>query len=98
MPCCRSRKVEGSSFLFDAQISGPAITHNTQLPEGLWAVIVALIRAYEASRAEAGWVDPAQYPVDQPGPLRGDYAPGRDLKFEPLGLMPEDAEGFVAIT
>merc|ERR1719460_1876273 len=26
--------VEGSSFLFDAQISGPAITHFTQVPDG----------------------------------------------------------------
>merc|ERR1712127_136640 len=31
-------KVEGSSFLFDAQISGPAITHITQVPDGFWAV------------------------------------------------------------
>ena len=86
-------KVEGSSFLFDAQISGPAITHITQVPDGFWAVIIAFIGAYEASRAEAGWVDPADCPVDQPGLLRDDYMPG-DLKFDPLGLMPEDPEEF----
>merc|ERR1712038_1357176 len=86
-------KVEGSSFLFDAQISGPAITHITQVPDGFWAVIIAFIGAYEASRAEAGWVDPADCPVDQPGLLRDDYIPG-DLKFDPLGLMPEDPEEF----
>jgi hypothetical protein len=86
-------KVEGSSFLFDAQISGPAITHITQVPDGFWAVIIAFVGAYEASRAEAGWVDPAQCPVDQPGLLRDDYAPG-DLKFDPFGLMPEDPEEF----
>ena len=42
-----------------------------------------------ASRAEAGWVDPADCPVDQPGMLKDDYSPG-DLKFGP----PEDAEEF----
>mmetsp|Transcript_13733 Transcript_13733/g.15957 ORF Transcript_13733/g.15957 Transcript_13733/m.15957 type:complete len:210 (+) Transcript_13733:345-974(+) len=86
-------KVEGSSFLFDASISGPAITHITQVPDGFWAVIIAFVGAYEASRAEAGWVDPADCPVDQPGLLRDDYLPG-DLKFDPLGLMPDDAEEF----
>merc|ERR1712071_235509 len=86
-------KVEGSSFLFDAQISGPAITHITQVPDGFWAVIIAFIGAAEASRAEAGWVDPADCPVDQAGMLRDDYMPG-DLKFDPLGLKPEDDEEF----
>jgi hypothetical protein len=86
-------KVEGSSFLFDSQISGPAITHITQVPDGFWPVIIAFIGAYEASRAEAGWVDPADCPVDQPGLLRDDYTPG-DLKFDPFGLMPKVAEDF----
>jgi len=86
-------KVEGSSFLFDAQISGPAITHITQVPDGFWAVIIAFVGAYEASRAEAGWVDPADCPVDQPGLLKDEYSPG-DLKFDPFGLMPDDAEEF----
>ena len=86
-------KVEGSAFLFDASISGPAITHITQVPDGFWPVIIAFIGAYEASRAEAGWVDPADCPVDQPGLLRDDYLPG-DLKFDPLGLKPEDDEEF----
>mgnify|MGYP000300398104 CR=1 FL=1 len=86
-------KVEGSSFLFDAQISGPAITHITQVPDGFWPVIIAFIGAAEASRAEAGWVDPSDCPVDQPGLLRDDYMPG-DLNFDPLGLKPEDAEEF----
>ena len=86
-------KVEGSSFLFDANISGPAITHITQVPDGFWPVIIAFIGAYEANRAEIGWVDPADCPVDQPGLLRDDYMPG-DLKFDPLGLKPEDEEDF----
>ena len=87
-------KVEGSSFLFDASISGPAITHITQVPDGFWPVIIAFIGAYEATRAEIGWVDPADCPVDQPGILKDDYMPG-DLKFDPLGLKPEDDEEFL---
>ena len=47
-------KVKGPSFLFDAQISGPAITLITQVPDGLWAVIIAFVGAYETSHVEAG--------------------------------------------
>ncbi len=86
-------KVEGTSFLFDASISGPAITHITQVPDGFWPIIIALIGAYEATRAEIGWVDPADCPVDQPGLLRDEYMPG-DLKFDPLGLKPDNEEDF----
>ena len=85
--------VEGSSFLFDAQITGPAITHFTQVPDGWDALIITFIGAAEAQRAQIGWVDPADCPVDQPGLLKDDYLPG-DLKFDPLGLKPEDDEEF----
>merc|ERR1712232_915958 len=87
-------KVEGSSFLFDAQISGPAITHITQVPDGFCAVILAFIGGAEAARAEEGWVDPVDCPVDQAGLLKEDYLPG-DLKFDPLGLKPEEPEEFM---
>uniref|UniRef100_A0A6U2AJH0 Plastid light harvesting protein n=1 Tax=Pseudictyota dubia TaxID=2749911 RepID=A0A6U2AJH0_9STRA len=86
-------KVEGSSFLFDAQVSGPAITHIQQVPEGFWALLLLSIGAAEQFRAEKGWVDPSEVPVDQPGLLRADYIPG-DLGFDPLGLKPEDPEEF----
>ena len=43
--------VEGSSFLFDAQISGPAITHFLQVPDGWDALIITFIGAAEAQRA-----------------------------------------------
>merc|ERR1711966_521740 len=62
--------VEGSSFLFDAQISGPAITHFTQVPDGWDALIVTFIGAAEAQRAQIGWVDPSDTSYDQPGLLR----------------------------
>merc|ERR1712127_885758 len=47
--------VEGSSFLFDAQISGPAISHFTQVPDGWDALIITFIGAAEAQRAQIGW-------------------------------------------
>merc|ERR1712037_544487 len=81
--------VEGSSFLFDAQITGPAITHFTQVPDGWDALIVILIGAAEAQRAQIGWVDPADSRYDQPGMLREDYYPG-DIGFDPLGIRPQD--------
>ena len=86
-------KVEGSSFLFDSQITGPAITHIAQVPSEFWVALIAAIGAAEQFRAEKGWVDPADTPVDQPGQLRTDYIPG-NLGFDPLNLMPQDADGF----
>ena len=77
--------VEGSSFLWDASVSGPAITHLAQVPPLFWALLVTGIGAAEQKRAEIGWVDPADVPVDQPGLLRDDYTPG-DIGFDPLGF------------
>jgi len=85
--------VEGSSFLFDAQITGPAITHFTQVPDGWDALIVIAIGAAEAQRAQIGWVDPKDVAYDQPGLLRENYYPG-DIGFDPLGLRPEDPDEF----
>mmetsp|Transcript_11625 Transcript_11625/g.33462 ORF Transcript_11625/g.33462 Transcript_11625/m.33462 type:complete len:213 (+) Transcript_11625:166-804(+) len=84
-------KVEGSSFLFDAQISGPAITHLAQVPAGFWIALTVAIGAAETKRAEIGWVEPENVPVDQPGLLRAEYTPG-DIGFDPLGLKPSDPE------
>lgn len=81
--------VEGSSFLFDAQISGPAITHLAQVPAPFWILLTIAIGASETTRAEIGWVDPKDVPVEKAGLLRTDYVPG-DLGFDPLGLKPTD--------
>ena len=86
-------KVEGSSFLFDASIKGPAITHLAQVPPLFWVLLVIGIGAAEQTRAEIGWVDPADVPVDQPGLLRSDYVPG-DIGFDPLNLKPTDPAAF----
>merc|ERR1712154_571361 len=83
--------VEGSSFLFDAQITGPAISHLAQVPVGFWVILTIAIGASEQKRLVTGWVDPADVPVAQPGLLREDYTPG-DIGFDPLGLCPEDPE------
>jgi hypothetical protein len=84
-------KVEGSSFLFDAQITGPAITHLSQVPVGFWIALTVVIGAAEQTRATIGWVEPENVPVAKAGLLRSDYTPG-DIGFDPLGLRPEDPE------
>merc|ERR1711966_235839 len=83
--------VEGKSFLFDAQVSGPAITHLSQVPVPFWMLLTICIGAAEQKRATIGWVEPEDVPVDQPGLLRDGYVPG-DIGFDPLNLKPTDPE------
>ena len=87
-------QVEGSSFLFDASVSGPAITHLTQVPTPFWTLLVIGITNAELYRARRGWVAPTDVPADQPGLLRTDYVPG-DLAFDPLGLKPTEPGAFL---
>lgn len=89
-------KVEGSSFLFDASIRGPAITHLAQVPAPFWTLLVIGIANAELYRARTGWVPPQEVSVDQPGLLRVDYAPG-DLAFDPLGLAPSDPAKYAEV-
>ena len=83
--------VEGSSFLFDAQISGPGITHLAQVPPAFWVILTVTIGIAEQLRARIGWVEPDKTPFDQPGLLRDSYTPG-DIGFDPLNLKPSDAD------
>lgn len=80
--------VEGSSFLFDSSISGPAITHLSQVPLPFWTVLVLAISYFELERSQYGWVSPWDVPVDQPGLLRSEYYPG-DLGYDPLRIKPK---------
>jgi Chlorophyll A-B binding protein len=48
--------VEGSSFLFDSQISGPGITHLSQVPSVFWILLTVGIGASESTRLNIGWV------------------------------------------
>jgi len=86
-------KVEGSTFLFDSQITGSAIDQFPQVPVGWDLLIVAFIGTAEFYRSKTGWVDPADAKYDQPGMLKDDYYPG-DIGFDPLGLKPTDPEEF----
>jgi hypothetical protein len=88
--------VEGSSFLFDASIKGPAISHLAQVPVPFWTILTFFIGYLELGRAEIGWVPPLDVPLGKPGLLRTDYIPG-DLKFDPLSLKPSDPAAFLTL-
>lgn len=88
--------VEGSSFLFDASVSGPAITHLTQVPAPFWTVLTFFIGYLELSRAEIGWVPPEDVPLGKPGLLRPSYNPG-ELGFDPLSLKPSDPAEYLVL-
>lgn len=86
-------QVAGSSFLFDASVTGPAITHLQQVPPLFWLLLTGTIAKLELDRAQYGWVPPRDVPVGEAGLLREDYVPG-DFGFDPLGLKPSDPDGF----
>jgi len=86
-------KVEGSSFLFDASIKGPAISHLAQVPTLFWGLLLIAIGSAELYRAQVAFVSPADVPTGQQGLMRDDHYPG-DIGFDPLGLKPEDPEEF----
>jgi len=83
--------VEGSSFLWNAQVSGPAITHLQQVPTAFWILLTIGIGAAESQRLNIGWVDPKFVPADKAGLLRDNYTPG-DIGFDPAGIKPKDPE------
>jgi hypothetical protein len=85
--------VEGKSFLWDASVKGPAITHLSQVPPVFWALLTIGIGAAEQTRVQIGWVEPKNVPAAKPGLLRDTYVPG-DIGFHPLGLKPEDPAAF----
>ena len=76
-------QVEGSSFLFDAQITGPAIDHFQQVPGIAWGLIGAAIFVAESSRVQIAWQDP--FMAAELFLLKPDHIPG-DYGFDPLGL------------
>ena len=87
-------QVEGSSFLFDKYISGPAIGHFQQVEEvaPLFSTLVIFgVALAESKRVQKGWNDPSN------GKglflLKDGYTPG-DLAFDPLLLTPDDSEEF----
>jgi hypothetical protein len=86
-------KVEGSSFLFDSQVGGPAISHLAQIPPAFFVVLTAFIGAAELKRASIGWEEPGAETLFT---LRDEYTPG-DIGFDPIGLKPDNAKDFKII-
>lgn len=76
-------QVEGSSFLFDSQVTGPAIDHFQQVPGLFWGLLGATIFAAESTRVQKAWQDP--FKAEKLFLLKEDYVPG-ELDFDPLGL------------
>jgi hypothetical protein len=75
-------QVEGSSFLFDSQITGPAINHFQQVPDPFWQVLVSVIGVAESARIVRGWAAPWSTELFA---LKPEYTPG-DLGVDPFGL------------
>ena len=86
-------QVEGSSFLFDAQITGPAIDHFQQVPGIAWGLVGAAIFVVEASRVQAAWQNP--FEADALFLLKADHVPG-DYSFDPLNLSSGKDEEWLA--
>ena len=76
-------QVEGSAFLFDANITGPAIDHFQQVPGTFWGLLGAVIFTIEANRVQTAWQNP--FEADKLFLLKDDYTPG-DYNFDPLKL------------
>jgi hypothetical protein len=88
--------VESKTFLFNGEITGPAITHLAQVNPTLWLILGVGIARAELDRAKIGWVEPEKTPVGKAGLLRDEYIPG-NIGFDPLGLKPDDPEEFFAM-
>jgi hypothetical protein len=76
-------QVEGSAFLFDAQVTGPAINHFQQVPATFWGLIGAFIFVVESNRVQYAWQNP--FNADKLFLLKPEYTPG-DYQFDPLQL------------
>jgi Chlorophyll A-B binding protein len=85
--------VESKTFLFNGEVTGPAITHLAQVNPIFWVLLTSSIAFAETQRAKIGWVPPSDVPVAKPGLLRTEYVPG-NLGFDPLGLKPTDPVAF----
>ena len=69
---------------------GPAIQQIPNLPPAIWFVMTLGVGIAEAFRIQVGWANPYES-MDNVQSLKDGYYPG-DLKFDPLGLKPDDPE------
>merc|ERR1711988_1736773 len=82
---------EGFHPLFSGD-GGPAIEQIPNLPPWIWFIMTLGVGIAEASRIQIGWANPYEK-MENVQALKEDYYPG-DLKFDPLGLAPEDPAEF----
>jgi len=78
---------------------GPAIRHLDEVREVapfFFELLALTIGAAEFGRALKGWENPSSV-SDSGNVLKADYFPG-DIGFDPLGLKPDDAEEFAAMS
>jgi len=85
-------QVEGSAFLFDSQVTGPAIDHFQQVPATFWGLIGAAIFTVESFRVQYAWQNP--FEADKLFLLKDDYTPG-DYQFDPLQLSKGKDEDWI---
>jgi hypothetical protein len=78
--------------LFGGRIEGAAINQIPEIPVPLWFILTLAIGIAEGARIQAGWANPYEG-MDQVQRLKAGYTPG-DIKFDPLGLKPEDPAEF----
>ena len=86
-------QVEGSAFLFDAQVTGPAINHFQQVPATFWGLIGAFIFIVESNRVQYAWQNP--FNADKLFLLKSEYTPG-DYQFDPLQLSKGKDDAWLA--
>jgi len=82
-------------FKAGAESIGPAIRHLDYVravSPGFFELLAVFIGAFELNRALTGWTNPA-YVWSENKVFKDDYYPG-DVKFDPLGLKPEDPSEF----
>lgn len=75
-------------YNFDGRVSGPAITHFSQIGQGFWEPLLIAIGLAESYRVNVGWATPTGTGFNA---LKDDYEPG-NLGFDPLGLKPTEPE------
>ena len=85
-------QVEGSAFLFDSRVTGPAIDHFQQVPGLFWGLLGAAIFVVESFRVQYAWQNP--FNADKLFLLKPEYMPG-DYGFDPLGLSRGKSEAWL---
>ena len=86
-------QVEGSAFLFDSQVTGPAIDHFQQVPGLFWGLLGAAIFVVESNRVQYAWQNP--FNADKLFLLKSEYTPG-DYQFDPLQLSKGKDDAWLA--